>query len=338
MSISCIHSFLVAPGKLNHKAAKVNGVQLPHTGKLFEMLESIYKGAVRECDIDIVFRSAADGSKQNDSRDLLMKYLSKKDVDSGLAIAAHLQACSTGQAGLGLLFLIVGKDDGEHRLILARFPADTGVMAELKGNALNVKFVEEVFMKNKHAYKSVLYRCQTIAAGFWKGTAVDRQIDETRATANYWIGDFLRSDLLNTSAAGTKRIALAFQEAISSEQDATIKQELVLASQMARGKGGKITSGLKISEELSLSKPAQAALQKSFPRKELYASTFKFNADEYAAVMPYRAVDLDNGATMIADNAKFEAIFKTDSIGNGDRKRYVTEGRIVNQRLQKRSR
>lgn len=338
MSVSCVHSFLVAPGRLNHKAAKVSGVQLPHTGKLFEMLENIYKGAVQECDIDIIFRKAADGSQQNDSRDLLMSHLSKKDVNTGLAIAEHLQACTTGRSGLGLLFLIVGKDNGEHRLVLARFPADTGVMAELKGNALNVKFVEEVFMKNKNAYKSVLYQCQTMATGFWKGMAVDRQIDDTHGTANYWIGDFLRSDLLNTSAAGTKRIAIAFQQAIAREQSTAVKQELVLASQMARGKGGKVTSAAKIAEDLSLSEPAKAALAKGFPRKELYGSTFKFNSNEYDDVMPYRAVDLDNGATMIADNSNFDEIFRTDTIGSGDRKRYVTEGKVINTRLQKRSR
>jgi hypothetical protein len=68
MSISRIHSFLVHPRNDENKPADIGGVEVPHTGRLFEMLSRLDTGAESECDIDIMFRPQEDGTQQNDSR------------------------------------------------------------------------------------------------------------------------------------------------------------------------------------------------------------------------------------------------------------------------------
>jgi len=231
MSISRIHSFLVHPRNDENKPADIGGVEVPHIGRLFEMLSRLDTGAESECDIDIMFSPQEDGTQQNDCRDLLLKYLAKPSVPAGLAVAERLQASTTKRSGLGLLFLIVARNQHGLRLLLSRFPAENGVMAEEHGKTLDVTFVEKVFMKNARAYKSVLYRCPSLAAGFWDGIAVDRQMDDERGTADYWIREFLASDLTNTAAAGTKRVAQALQKAIRTTTEPQVRQELVSAAQ-----------------------------------------------------------------------------------------------------------
>jgi len=339
MSVTSIHSYLVHPGRLDKKAPKATGVKVAHTGKLFQMIEKLDHDALAECDIDIVFKPTSKGTKQNDCRDLLLQHLSKKDLASGLEIASKLQKATSGRPGIGLLFLITAKDQHGHRLLVARFPADTGVMAEETGTKLSVTFVEKVFMKNLRAYKSVLYRCTSLETGFWTGVAVDRQMDDLHGTANYWIGDFLSSSLSNTAAQGTKRVASAFQVAIGNAPDPEIRQELLLASQMARGKKGTHTSAAKLVRDFSLSVKAEEAFRSAFPRKELFGATFKFDQSEYNTVLSYRSVELDTGGTMIADDIQFDKVFKSEQIDSDHtRRRYTTEGTIVSTRLQKQAR
>jgi len=336
MSVTSIHSYLVHPGKVDKSAPRVSGVKVPHTGKLFQMVERLDRDALGECDIDIVFKPAADGTKQNNCRDLLLTHLRKKDLASGLAIASQLQKATSGKPGIGLLFLVTAKDQHGHRLLVARFPADTGVMAEEKGAKLNVTFVEKVFMKNLRAYKSVLYKCEKVSTGFWTGVAVDRQMDDLHGTANYWIGDFLASNLSNTAAQGTKRVASAFQHAIKNEPDPTVREELLIASQMARQQGGRHTSAAKLAQDFRLSEKAQDAFRNAFPRKDLFSATFKFDQSEYNSVLSYRAVSLDSGGTMIANDLQFEKVFHSEQVGSDRaRRRYTTEGTVVSTRLQK---
>jgi putative GTP pyrophosphokinase len=61
---------------------------------------------------------------------------------------------TTHRSGLGLLFLVTGEDDGETKIVVSRFPADSGVLAEEKGKGLTVEFLERIFMKGAKSYKA----------------------------------------------------------------------------------------------------------------------------------------------------------------------------------------
>jgi hypothetical protein len=338
MAITAGHSFLVHASKNEETRPTIVGAKLPTTGKLFDMLSGLYYGAPRECDIGIAFRPLDDGTQDNPCRTLLLAYLDGQRIEAGRKVAARLQAVTTHRSGLGLLFIIAGVEHGQHHLIVARFPADQGVIAEERRQTLDLQFIERVFMKNAQAYKCVLYRCRSVQAGFWDGQAVDRQINEGREISDYWISDFLHSELTTTSAAGTKRFAIALREAIRSTQDSVIHDELWTAAKLARGQAGRTGSIARIAHNLGLTAAATAAIRAALPRSELFDESFKFDQAEYDAHITFRSVVLDNGAVLTADNARFEDIFRQEAVGQtGSRQRFSTEGTIVEQRLRKTS-
>jgi hypothetical protein len=121
------------------------------------MLAELFERAPVECDIDIVFRPDEQGRQRNGSRNLLEAYLRSPSVPAGRSVAEALQRVTTHRSGLGLLFLLAGTDDRRrHVLVISRFPADEGVVAQEDAARLDVEFVERVFMKNAKAYKSAV--------------------------------------------------------------------------------------------------------------------------------------------------------------------------------------
>jgi hypothetical protein len=336
MPIDQVHSFLVHPGKSEEEQPYVLGTRVPARGKLFDMVSDLFEDAEHECDIEIVFRPSSDGQQQNECRSALLAYLGNPTVNAGRDIAARLQAVTTHRSGLGLLFLAVGQDDEGVRLLLARFPADQGVIAHERRQSLDVEFIERVFMKNAHAYKSALYTAPSAQAGFWDGRAVDKQINDIREISDYWISEFLDSELRTTGPAGTKRLAMAMRSAISSATDPAIREELVAAAQLARGHHGRRTSLGRLVQNLGLSVAAAEKLRAALPRPELFDEVFQFDRDEYDKHVAYRSVELDNGAMLVAENARFDTVFQTESTNDAaGRTRFSTEGRVVRQLLRK---
>jgi hypothetical protein len=333
VSITRIHSYLVHPSKHDEEPPVVGGVELPQTGKMFAMLKRLMEGSRKECDIAIVFRPSADGKQQNACRALLLAHLKRPTVASGRAIALRLQGVTTKRSGLGLMFIITAKDQHGLQLLLSRFPAETGITAQEQGQSLSVQFIEQIFMKSVRTYKSVLYEATTIHAGFWTGLAVDRQMIDTRGSADYWIKEFLHSDLKNTPAAGTKRVAAAIRTAIDSSDDPQVRQDLISAAQLMAGRHNQITSGEKIVQDLGLRQKTAQALRDAFPRPELFNAPFRFDVKEFDANLLFRSVELDNGAMLTAENSTFEKVFHPKA--QGEATRFSTEGRIVDTKLRK---
>lgn len=333
MPITKIHSYLVHPSKHEEKPPVVGGAELPHTGKMFAMLQRLMYDARKECDISIVFRPKEDGTQQNDCRDLLLAHLAKPTVTTGRAVALKLQAVTTKRSGLGLVFFITARDQHGLQLVLSRFPADFGITAQEQGQTLSVRFIEQIFMKNPRTYKSVLYEASTIHAGFWDGLAVDRQMTDIRGGADYWIKEFLESELKNTPAAGTKRVAAAVRTAINSTKDPEIRQDLVSAAQLLAGRHNRITSAAAIVKDLGLRDKSAQALRDAFPRPELFGASFRFDSKEFDANLLFRSVELDSGGMMIAENTVFEKVFNPKP--HGEVTHFSTEGKIISTRFRK---
>jgi hypothetical protein len=251
-------------------------------------------------------------------------------------LANRLQAVSTHRSGLGLLFLIKGSDEGAHQLVIARFPADQGVIAQENAQQLSVEYIERVFMKSAKAYKSALYSSDSLERGFWDGRAVDRQISGPRELSDYWIREFLASELRTTGPAGTRRFAIALRNAIRSVGDLGVRQELLSAAGLVRHQHGRRRSARQLVEQFGLSEQATVALKAAFHRPELMDEVFEFDRDEFQRNAPYRAVELDNGGLLIAEDARFGDVFHRQLLDEAqNRVRYVTEGRVVDESLRK---
>ena len=337
MPIDRVHSFLVHPSKHEEEQPEISGSQLARRGQLYAMLTGVFDRAPSECDIEIVFQHNDRGEQQNECRDLLVAYAEEPTLPNGRLLAGRLQSVSTHRSGLGLLFLMKGNTGGKHIVVISRFPADQGVIAQEHAQQLTVEFIERVFMKSAKAYKSAIYSSDSFRRGFWDGRAVDRQISGPRELSDYWIREFLLSDLRTTGAAGTKRLATALRNAIRSNSDGNIRHEMISAANLLRGQHGRRRSARQLVERLGLSEEARQALEAAFPRPDLMDEVFQFDREEFHRYAPYRAVELDNGGLLVAEDTHFGQVFHEQVVdASENRVRFVTEGQIINETLRKR--
>jgi hypothetical protein len=310
---------------------------VPLTGKLFEMLGRIYAKSDKECDIDISFNKDADGKQQNPCRTLIIDYLRKPALPAARQIAVRLSQFTTNRSRLGLLFLIVGKEADERKILVSRFPADSGILAEENQAALSVEFLERVFMKSATTYKAAVYQHASLEGGFWIGRAVDKQINSNESHLSlYWIREFLDSDFRTTSAAGTRRLAVALRDASRRSDDVSVRSEIAAAVTLANGLAGKLISVTEFGNQFGLSAAAKSAVAKQMRNPTLRDEKFQFDLNEFSSQVGYRSVELDSGGMLTAESADFDDVFQREAIDPARQLvRFSTEGRIVGERLRK---
>jgi hypothetical protein len=331
-----ILSYLVPVGKGHEDPEKVTGTEIPQAGSLFTMLAGVFENSTAECTVPVRFITA--GSQQNDVRDAILELLKTPALNKGRKLAERLRDVSTGKSGLGLLFLLLGQEGDQHKIVLSRFPADQGVLAERKQGSLQVEFVERIFMKNAKTYKAAVYKGKSIDAGFWNGHVIDRQITAAQdLVARYWIRDFLSSDFMTTSKAGSKRLAVALKDASKTVESMPEKQEILAAIALTRNFYGKTVSIRDLSARLNLSLPVRAAIEAQVTNDTLLTDTFVLDSDEFQRHAAFASVELDQGAIMTAPADRFDKCFTREAVGGPEeRYRFTAEGRIVDERLKAR--
>jgi hypothetical protein len=334
-----ILSYLVPAGKGQDEPEEVTGTAVPlSAGRLFSMLADVFAKSEDECKVPIRFVTA--GSQQNDVRDEICDLLKNPTLLKGKKLAERLRGVSTGRSGLGLFFLLLGNEDSAHKIVLSRFPADTGILAERKKGALQVEFVEQIFMKSAKTYKAALYTGKAIDSEFWSGYLIDRQIAAAQDdVAHYWIRDFLQSDFMTTSKAGSKRLAVALKEASKTVDSLQTKQEILAAMALTRNFYGRTVSIRDLSARLNLSAPARTAIENQVENDALLTDTFVLDSAEFQRHAAYASVELDQGAILTAPADRFDECFTREQIlnvNNEERFRFTAEGRIVDERLKSR--
>lgn len=336
LAITHIHSYLVHPSK-DTKGPKAIGGQVDLTGKAFDLLHEIYSRSDTDCDIDISFNRRADGKQQNPCRDLLMEYVKGPTKIRGGRIAERLANVTTHRSGLGLLFLIAGKEGRNEKLVVSRFPADSGLLADDDQKTLSVSFIDKIFMKNSYAYKAASYQDTSLAAGFWMGRATDKQIGARIAPlSNYWIADFLDSDFRTTAAAGTRRLAVALRNAIMRVDTVATKSEIAAAATLARSLQGQRISIGSFENRFGLSPEACEAIMSQLNHADLVDEQFQFDEEEFSKHVAFRTVELDSGGWLAAEASEFDRVF-TKSIVDPEKGKvkFTAEGKIVREKVGK---
>jgi hypothetical protein len=333
MPLESIYSFLTYPKKNQPDDPLASGTEIPtnQESKLYQMLDVIFQRAENDFNVPIIF-TTEDGKQDNQARTELLGLLSAPSVATASPLALRLQRATTGTSGMGLMFFCIGRDGKQTRIVLCRFPADEGVVAERTGDDLTVQFVEQVFLKSAHAFKAATFIADGRADQLWVGNVIDRQINNgSKAVADYWIVSFLMAEFATTPAAGTKRLALAMRAASESTDSIRVKQEIVSASSLAPNIPKRAMTIASFCGRLNFSdETTQAVLSKVNPAR-LIREQFRFDAAEFEHHLQYRQVELDNGAILTAPSKEFESIFK-DTARNG-KHTFTTTGEIVNQRL-----
>ena len=249
-------------------------------------------------------------------------------------IAERLEKHTDRRSGLGLLFLIAGKEGRDHKIVISRFPTDNAIYVDENPRNLTVEFLERVFMKNKASYKAVAYRNVSLRAGFWTGYAIDKQLNSPAGElSNYWIIDFLASEFTVTAAAGTRRLAYALRNA-AKKSDLDVKQEITAAATLAGGLVGQRLSINDFGERFGLSQVARAAVAHELKTPRLAQERFEFDFAEFQTLLAFKSVELSNGGTLTAPSSNFDDVFRKEFVDEEERQvRFTTEGRVVNEKL-----
>jgi len=335
MPLHTIYSFLTYPKRNfpDDPLAPGTEIGVDADNKLSNMLNGIYSNAERDCVVPVMFR-ADNHDQQNSVRSELLTLVENPSIETASPIALRLQRSTSGTSGMGLMFICLGEENGDTRLVLSRFPADEGVVAERLEEELTVQFVEQVFLKSAHSYKAATYLANGRADQLWRGHIVDRQINHgSKAVADYWIVDFLMSEFATTAAAGTKRLAIALRDAITSSSSPRIKQEITAAAHLAANLPRRAITISGFCEHFSFSdETTQTILSKVRPPR-LVNERFRFDSVEFSRHLAYKQVELDNGAVLTAPADKFEQVFRETRRQN--QHTFSTTGEIVDQRLRK---
>lgn len=336
IAVTNIHCFLVHPSKNQDKPPQIGGADVPMTGQPFEMLTDVFYKSDGECRTAIAFSHAADGAQQNDCRDQLVNYVSSPGIKEGKALAQRLQQVTTNRSGLGLLFLITGQSPNGAKIVISRFPADQGILAEQAAGTLTVQFLEKVFMKSDTRYKAAIYTGDPhVTTDFWIGRAVDHQMNIPDSIADYWIREFLASDLLTTAAAGTIRFAEGLRSAIQKTTEPGVKIELAALGTLATALDGHTASAEEICRRYNLSGAATQAVRSALRYESLMNEEFRFDKEEFGKHIAFRTVELSNGAILTSEAHRFDEVFLRQQGDNPGEVRFETQGSIVNEKLAK---
>jgi hypothetical protein len=330
--IQQIHTYLVHPGK-GAAARQINGTAVPLRERLFDLLDGIYSRSEQECDIDIIFKPTDGGVQQNDCRDLICAYLTDSTLVNGRAIAERLETQTDKRSGLGLLFLISGREGRDHKIVISRFPTDSAILVEENPRTLDVEFLERVFMKNRTSYKAVMYRDSSLRGGIWSGKAIDKQISLAGESSDYWIADFLLSAFKVTPAQGTRRLGMALREA-AKKSDIDVKQEIIAAATLAGRLGRQAMSINDFEQRFNLSPAAREAVGKELKSPRLADERFEFVAAEFNDLLAFRSKELSNGAMLTAPSANFDDVFHEQTVDEATHEvKITTQGTVVNDKL-----
>jgi hypothetical protein len=336
MTIETIYSFLTYPKRSRPEDPLAPGTEIPVDGenKLVEMLGSLFQRASDDCVDPIRFR-VDHGNQVNPVRDELLALLATPSVESAAPLALRLQRSTSGTSGMGLMFICIGADTGGTRLLVSRFPADEGVVAERSPTQLTVQFVEQVFLKSAHSYKAATFVATGRADQLWQGHIVDRQLNHgSKAVADYWIVDFLIADFSTTRAAGTKRLAVALRQAASSTDNVTVKQEIASAAQLAANiPQDRAMTIVGFCDRFNFSSETKQAVVNAIRPSRLINDRFRFDAAEFNRHLAYKQVELDNGAILTAPADRFSEVFVKTRQRQQDT--FSTTGLVVDERLRK---
>lgn len=337
MNITDIFSFLVHPAKGLEEQPAIGGTRVPLNGNLFQMLSSLFSRSDNECNIEISFNPNEDGEQQNDCRDEILILLKEPSMKHARALASRLQSVTTNRSGLGLLFLTLGQKESLNKVYISRFPADFGILAEEDQRSLRVEFLEKVFMRNAFAYKAAMFHGSSFDSDFWIGKAVDKQINNKIITiSSYWIREFLLSDFRTTPAGGTRRLAIALREAMDSSTILSVKEEIAASARLSENLNGQTISINDFADRFGFSQETRDAVSEKLKHPSLTFDQFEFSLTEFQKHLPYRSIELSNGAILTATVGNFDECFERREVTDvPEEYEFRTFGRIVNERLRK---
>ncbi len=337
MEITNLYSFIAQIGKgdPNLKIDMRQGTTITPDTSVFHLMEQILAKSGKDCDVPVAF-TPENGRQENAVRTMITALMRNPGLTQCLPLVRRLASYTTNVSGIGLAFFVIGKDDSNKVLLISRFPAEHGITTEPSTRRLSVEYVENVFMRNSYRYKAVLYRGSALNTDFWDGFAVDKQIAQTgKELSDYWVRDFLESELKLTPERGSEMLAKLIKDTIAASQDAGIIQQLLSCVTLATNLNGKSLSVKAFCTRFNLGEAVRTELISRLPNQTMADKQFIFSQEEFCKYARYRTVSLDNDAVLSAPADRFEKIWRHDKDEDG-KSRFSTVGQIREQKIRTR--
>lgn len=288
---------------------EIRSFEINSTDQMWTKLEDVIKNIDKTCEIDIKFIS--DGAKQkNETRDEIITLLNEKSLKKGLPLIERLSRNTDKSCKIGLVFIVLGKNEKKDYILIARYPSEEGIVLKTTNQ---VEIVKDVFLKNSHRYKLAFFEDESLQGGFWKGKAVDKQINDSsnsKLISDYWIKDFLKCELELTENQGNKLLGRALRKILNDEStpesDKDVINSIASSAKLLNGKSKSISTFLK---SLSISDENRNRIISALPSRAIAEQVFKFNSEIINGEYNLKAIYLNNGAIVMAPTDSFDRVF-----------------------------
>ncbi|RLC58227.1 MAG: hypothetical protein DRH89_01595 [Candidatus Cloacimonadota bacterium] len=312
------------------------GHEINSDNKLFDILTDIFDKAKKECDIQIRFTSQS-MQQDNEIRESIQSIVLNFNKENCLPLVKSLAYLTDNKTKEGLLFFVLGEDNNEKRLYIARFPSETGITIQQNAGVMNFVVIEEMFLKNSRKYKAVYYDSKD---SYWIGYAVDKQLNSSsgkiKEISDYWIKDFLKSELKMNAKRGSSILAKAVRRTIAETSDETVKSELIGATQLIKNINARAVSMNTFFSELNLSDATHNEVLSKIENQNLFNITFPFDSSEFESNCSYLVNILDTGAVIMAPTSEFSEVWFQEAVAESDELKYSTQGKKIKEKISNR--
>lgn len=334
MKIKKIIGFLspVGKNKDNISLNDIFGQEINNDSKLFDLLEEVFNKSEKECNIMIRFIALED-NQDNDIRDHIINISNNFCIDSCKPLVRNLSYLTDNTIKEGLLFYVLAEKENNSRLFIARFPGEIGITVTETNGVQRFDVTEDIFLKNSRRYKAVYYDSKD---QHWIGYAVDKQVNDRsgkiKEISEYWIKDFLKSELKITSKRGSRLLAKAIRKTITETKSEDNKQELIGISTTIKNLNNVKLSIKDILNSLNLSYGTKQEVMGKISDSKINNIPFTLDIKEFNDNFNYLVKILHTGAIVIGPAKDFDEIWDQEEIGNGEHQ-YTTTGKAIKQKI-----
>jgi len=336
MKIKNIFGFVVPVGKGTESIddSKLQGSEILPSNKLFSKLTELFNYSEKDCDINIRFITK-NGEQKNEVRNLIVNLCNNFILENCKPFVKTLIQLTDRTIKEGLLFFIYAYDKTDKKILIARFPSEEAIRVKQEKGKYVFEIIEDVFLKNSRKYKAVYY--QKTMDDFWSGYAVDKQINDNnyKELSNYWIKDFLQSELKWNTLRGSEILAKVVKQTIDETKNENVKDELISATSLVKNVNTKVLTIKSFFDKMNLSNQTKNEVLSKIKPHELCELSFKFNSEIFSKNCSYLFKILDNGAIAVAHAVDFQKVWKEDVAENG-KVRYSTIGKKIKSKLSNR--
>lgn len=334
MSLFRIHAYEVTPQRTRTTKTAPTGGALPPNTALASSLASLYTSSGLSGQAAVDFRVQSQPNRQHDVRDLVMDFVfgsAPKARSSAIKLATRLADSMDGRSPASLLMLTGEKQNPSHRMTIWAFPQEEAFRFQATGGTPQIQLLKDIFSRSSRLRKAATFEGGNRKTDFWNGQVLDLQAASLKASANYWIEDFLDCRWGLEGKAGTRLLAKHLRSAYESAKAQPDRDQLYNAMLAVRTSPTKTWSITKFAGQF-LQGEAKRLFEQSVPA-DMRKLKFNFERGEFEKKLNFRVFRLQDDVYV---SAPFGAIGNSVKISDGKQRKLKCAGVVVDEKLRER--